>query len=439
MSTTAKLLAFAHAEHHLPAAVAADCERLLADTLAVGAAGATAPAARIQLAALRDSGALRPGGACRLIGAAERADAASAAWFNGFAIHCLEWDAVHEPAVVHALSTVTAALLAECDRRGDVESDEFLTALAVGVDIACGFGLAAPGAMRFFRPATAGLMGAALAAARLRRLPKERFADVLGLAYSQVAGTMQAHVEGSSALPFQIANAARAAITAVDCAAAGLDGPHDSLDGPFGYWSLIEAGDLAPYCGTLGNLWQISGISTKPFPSGRASHAVLGTLQRLMHEGHVTPASFERLEAHVPPLIMRLVGRPVVPEMTAGYARLTLRILVALMLRDGHIDPRTFTPEALADPALHAVAARVDILPDGSDDPNALVPQRVVVHAGGKRFDVAVPATLGSPEAPFTPRDAAAKYDLARALAAPACDERLFTSPLSYVLDQDHR
>ncbi|WP_254305779.1 MmgE/PrpD family protein [Sphingopyxis sp. BSNA05] len=77
---------------------------------------------------------------------------ASAAWFNGFAIHCLEWDAVHEPAVVHALSVVTAALLASADRLQGCDPEDFLTALAVGVDIASGLGIAATGAMQFSGP-----------------------------------------------------------------------------------------------------------------------------------------------------------------------------------------------------------------------------------------------------------------------------------------------
>ena len=109
------------------------------------------------------------------------APAPSAAFFNGFAIHCLEWDAVHEPAVVHALSVVTAALLAASDRAGGSDPDEFLTALAVGVDIASGLGLSATGPMRFFRPATAGVIGAALAVARLEGLSRDAIADVLGL------------------------------------------------------------------------------------------------------------------------------------------------------------------------------------------------------------------------------------------------------------------
>lgn len=202
MTATIDLLAFVRADHSLPPEVRAAALHLLGDTLAVGAAGATAPGADGVLAAARSWGA---GEDSRAIGTDERLPSASAAFVNGFRIHCLEWDAVHEPAVVHAMSVVTAALGASIDRMGGCDPDAALTALAVGVDIAAGLGVAATSALTFFRPATAGCIGAALAVARLEGV--EPLEDVLGLAYSSVAGTMQAHVEGSIALPLQVANA----------------------------------------------------------------------------------------------------------------------------------------------------------------------------------------------------------------------------------------
>jgi 2-methylcitrate dehydratase PrpD len=423
MSATADLLAFAGARHRLGAAVRPVAVRLLGDTLAVGAAGATAPGADAILTAARAMGV---GAAARLIGTAERLPAPGAAFVNGYRIHCLEWDAVHEPAVVHAMSVVTAALGAAIDRKGGCDPEEALVALAIGVDIASGLGIAADSGLSFFRPATAGVIGAALAVARIDGAPLEH---ALGLAYSSAAGTMQAHVEGSITLPFQIANAARAAVTASDLAKAGFTAPLDPLEGPFGYFRLIDRGDLSRYTSELGQGWRIEEISTKPFPSGRASHAALGALQGLA--GQVV----ERIELACPPLIHRLVGRPCKADMTPAYARLCLPFLAALMLTDGRIDPRRFTPEDFADPALAALAGKVALVADGNDDPNALFPQELRVTVGGVTQIIAVPHTLGSPDAPLSPDQARAKLDLARELAPTGHDPRLFTDPLAYFTD----
>lgn len=364
------------------------------------------------------------GSAARLIGTDDRLGAPAAAFVNGYRIHCLEWDAVHEPAVVHAMSVVTAALGAAIDRRGGVPRDEAILALAIGVDLACGLGIAARSAMRFFRPATAGVIGGAIAVALVDGAPLE---DALGLAYSSAAGTMQAHVEGSIALPFQIANAARAAVTASDLARSGFSGPQDPLEGDYGYFPLFDEGSLADYTRHVGSTWRIAEISTKPYPSGRASHAALGALEALK------PAAIERIELACPPLIHRLVGRPCKADMTPAYARLCLPFLCALMIADGRIDPRRFTPENFADPELAALAGKVVLLADGNSDLNALSPQALrVILSSGETVTIAIPNTLGSVEAPLSAAQQTAKLALARQLAPAGHDPRIFQDPLSY-------
>jgi 2-methylcitrate dehydratase PrpD len=261
-----------------------------------------------------------------------------------------------------------------------------------------------------------------------------RFADVMGLAYAQCAGTMQAHVEGSIALPLQIGLAARAAVSAVDLVQAGLTGPHDVIEGPFGYFRLFDEGDPAVLTAALGGRWRIGEVSTKPFPSGRASHGVLGALRELRREG-LAAAEVERIDAIVPPLVARLVGRQFNAEMTPAYARLCLQLLAALMLADGVVDPRRFTPATFADPAIAALAARVQITVDANPDPNALSPQRLVVHpSGGRTIERTIPATIGAPGAPMPPGLAAEKLALARALAPPETCPDIFTDAPGYFI-----
>jgi 2-methylcitrate dehydratase PrpD len=425
MTHTKAILDFAAAPHILPAQVWADTERLLADTLAVGAAGSSASGAGGVLAVARSFGV---GDAARVLGRDDRLPAASAAYVSAFQIHCLEWDAVHEPAVVHALSVVTAALGAAIDRRGGCDDNEALCALAVGVDIASGLGIAADSALSFFRPATAGLIGAALAVARIEGLTRAQFNDVLGLAYSHCAGTMQAHVEASIALPLQIAAAARSAVHVVDLVKHGLTGPHDALEGPFGYFALFDRGDLSRYTRQLGQVWLISEVSTKPYPSGRASHAVLGALGDVRDSGRTITA----IKAHVPPLIARLVGRPMIADMTPAYARLCLPLLCALMLRDGRIDPRRFTSETFNDPAIWVSAEQLEIILDANPDLNALSPQRIEISFGdGSIKQMRISNALGSPDTPMNAAQSTQKRDLCEVLSLNV-DRRLFDTPLVY-------
>ncbi|MEP5938426.1 MAG: MmgE/PrpD family protein [Erythrobacter sp.] len=427
---TSDLLKFASAAHVLPSDVRADAVRLLGDTLAIGAAAVDAPGEPAILSTARQFGS---GEDARLIGSDERLPAPSAAFVNGYRIHCLEWDAVHEPAVVHAMSVVTAALGAVIDRRyaqgQSCDLEEVLVALSIGVDVASGLGLSVDSAMTFFRPAICGVMGAAVAAARIDGAPID---EALGLAYSSAAGTMQAHVEGSETLPFQIANAARAAVSASDLAKAGFSAPKDPLEGPFGYYTLFESGDLARYTRDLGKVWQIAEVSTKPFPSGRASHAALGKLGELS----LDPTQIERIELACPPLIRRLVDRAYAPDMTPAWARLCMPYLAALMLTDGRIDPRRFTPADIASPDLAAIAAKVRLTDDGNQDGNALFPQALTITGtDGAVTKHPVEHTLGSPDNPLSAPQARAKIDFARELAPANADSRIFDDPLAYFTD----
>lgn len=426
MSATQDLLAFAGAAHTLSDTVRADAVRLLGDTLANGAAGVGAPGEPEILTTARQFGA---GDEARLLGTSERLPAPSAAFVNGYRVHCLEWDAVHEPAVVHAMSVVTAALAAAIDRRGAVDPEEALVALSIGVDIASGLGLSVDSAMTFFRPAVCGVMGAAVAVARIDEAPID---DALGLAYSSAAGTMQAHVEGSETLPFQIANAARAAITASDLAKAGFSGPKNPLEGPFGYYALFEKGELERYTRDLGSVWRIAEVSTKPFPSGRASHAALGKLGELS----LDPSNVATIELACPPLIRRLVDRPYSPDMTPAWARLCMPYLSALMLTDGRIDPRRFTPADIASPELADIAAKVRLTDDGNQDGNALFPQSLTITGSdGATTQHPVEHTLGSPDNPLSAEQNATKLGLARELAPDDTDPRIFDDPLAYFTD----
>ena len=57
-----------------------------------------------------------------------------------YQIHALEWDCVHEPAVVHPMATLLSALVAAAERRGvrgrPASGKELLLATVLGVEIA---------------------------------------------------------------------------------------------------------------------------------------------------------------------------------------------------------------------------------------------------------------------------------------------------------------
>lgn len=392
-----------------PEAVAAT-KTFCLDTLGVSVAGTSAPHAdEMRMTAASWGG----GQEATAIGMGNRLDAPTAAMINAFHAHSLEFDCVHELAVVHPLTTIQSAALAYAERSGGVAGRDLLTALALGVDVATSIGMAAQSGLRFFRPATAGIFGATAATGKLASLSAPQMMNALGLAYAQAAGTMQSHVEGGPALALQMGFAAAAAIRAVDLAQAGFPGPHDILEGPFGYFPLYEGTwDLEPVWAELGRVWRMTQVSHKPFPSGRATHGGLDGILQLRQAHALQPEAVEQVTLLSPPLIHELVGRPLTAIMSANYARLCFQFVGALALANGDVKIDDFSDGGLADARIHELARRIEVVIDGNPDPNALAPQVVIIRLkDGREHRMDVPHTLGSPERPLTRVQYLEKFD----------------------------
>lgn len=364
-----------HPYEALPTEAVRAAKIFLLDSLGVGVMGTKAPHVRAWLDGLADgSGA----GRGRVLAMSDRLPTPAAAAANAFLIHNSEYDCVHEQAVLHPMAVLLGSLLPTIDELGPdllIDGRTLLRAIILGVDVACHIGSAVNTGLKFFRPATAGGFGAVAALAILHQCSKEQLLDAWGLYYAQASGTMQAHREGLPLLAMQVGFCARSAVTAIHLAKHNIPGTRNTLEGPFGYLNLMEDGyDKNLLCGELGKIWRITEVAHKPFPSGRATHGVVDGLRQMMQEHELHGEDVAKLEVSVPPLTYRLVGRPVLEEMTVNYARLCGRYCLARVLKTGHLGPQDFDPQLIHDPDNVHLAKQISMLEDSNPDPNALSP-----------------------------------------------------------------
>lgn len=394
---------------HLSAEAIAATKSFILDSFGVGVAGSAGPwVAQLVETATHWGRA----GDARVWVSGTALPAPAAAMCNGYQIHNSEYDCVHEAAVVHPLAVLLAATTAFAERTGGLSGREYLTAVALGVDVGAGLGVASKSPLRFFRPATAGAFAATAAIGKLMGFDAATLAAAFSIAYSQLCGTMQAHSEGSPLLAMQIGFNARNAVIACDMAANGLTGPQNILEGPFGFYRLFEGDhELFPVLDNLGRVWRIAEVAHKPFPCGRATHGVLDGLLGLLNEHRFTAAEVERIECRVPPLTHRLVARPAGEGMTPSHARLSAPYVLACALLRARVGLDDFTPQALADPTRLALAQRIGLQADDNEDPNALVPVTIVVRlTDGTMREVLVRKVYGSPAKPMSREARLAKF-----------------------------
>lgn len=416
-------------DHLSPAAVLAT-KTFVLDSIGVGIAGSADPRAAPLADCAANWGA---GNESTVWGRGRRLPAQGAALVNAYQIHCLEFDCVHEGAIVHPMATLLSSLFAYAERRGNVPGEHFLTAVALGVDVACSLGIASRAPVKFFRPATAGAFGAVGAIGKLEGLDVESLTNAFGIVYGQICGTLQPHVEGSMLLGVQMGFNARGALTAVDLAASGFVGPHEVLEGRYGYFKLFEGDyDLAPVLADLGKVWRVTQLAHKPFPTGRLTHGAVDGLLRLKQQYGFEAADVARVTAIVPPLVKRLVGRPAVPAPAANYARLCLPFVAATALLRGNVDVPDFIGDRLTDPKVHALAQNVELVGDDNPDENAVVPQTIqVTLKDSHRYEIRLDRVIGHPDSPLSREQHLDKFRRcwtygARRLSEENCD-RLIT------------
>jgi 2-methylcitrate dehydratase PrpD len=184
--------------------------------------------------------------------------------------------------------------------------------------------------------------------------------NAFSIAYGQCCGTMQAHSEGSTLLAMQMGFNARNAVVACDLAARGFDGPKNVLEGPFGYFKLMEtSGQPMRVAQELGRRWFMTELAHKPFPSGRATHGIIEACLELRRQIACQAPAINRVTARVPPLVHHLVGRSPHEQMSINYARLCAPYLAACVLLKGSLGSEDFASQAYCDTQTQELARHV--------------------------------------------------------------------------------
>ena len=381
------------------------------DAFGVAIAGTLAPGVSETLGLLSDWGGKAES---TVLVSGQRLPAPSSAMMNSFLMHNQEFDPVHDLAVVHAFTTVLPVALAVAEAQGGVTGKELLTAVALGVDVACWIGISSRSPIAHFRPGTLGAFGAVAAAGKISGMDQATLTHAMGIVYSQISGTLQPHTEGVQVNSMQTGFNARGAVTAISLAARGIQGPAQVLEGRYGYFPLFEGEyDVEDVLANLGRVWQVERIGHKPFPSGRLTHGAAEAVLILKEHHGFTAEDVGEIEVLVPPLVYRLVGRPLgsgTPSLQ--YAKLCIPFVAAVALLRDTVFIHDFGEDGLRDPAIHELASRISVVEDLTiTDQNIMVPQTLRIRLKhGTDHQLTLDQLLGHPDRPLSRDQHLAKF-----------------------------
>lgn len=408
--------------HALPASIQQRTIDLLLDHVAVTLAGATQPWSAMMRQTVQAEG----GEAQSTVYGYDALPARAAALVNGCAAHAIEFDDTHDESLGHpgAVVMTTAVALAQAlDRSGT----ELLTAIVAGYEAQCRIGSATGRQVieaGFHPTATAGVFGAAAAAARLLQLSPDQTERAFGIALSAASGTMQFSEDPLNTMVKRLHAALPASngMLAAQLASRGFTGPSMSIEGVFGYARQFGGSTLlARMVQDLGQEWEIGRISIKLYPCCKQFHSMIDAVLACRGNKPFAPDEIESIEALGPQSMFdtHMERRPT-STMAAQYS-LPFATAVALTLDPS--DPNSFG---------HAQRNRADLLALADKVQPQIEPQLQAVYprkfAGGVRIGLkdgrklsqTVLDARSSPERPISRPEVMSKFET---LLQGICDE----------------
>lgn len=402
----------------LPEPVVAAAKRHILDVIGVGLVGAR----QAMAARAREGLHALPGasGACHVWGTDMRLAAPYAAVANGVATHVLDFDDTHTDSITHGSAVLGPTILALGEQL-DLSGAELIAAFVLGWEVTARVGLASRGTFHkrgFHTTSIAGIFGATAAAGKLLGLGADQMSHALGLTGSQVSGVSEYLSNGSSSKSFHPGWAAHAGIVAAHLARAGMTGPMTVLEGRYGLfktYGLLDESDPNRIVADLGDRWETTRISIKPYPCCHFAHGFIDCAKALRAQG-LKPDDIERLECIVPEIELPLICEPFAEKLRPDSpyaAKFSLPFLVAAALTDGSIGHETFTPDNIRRGDLLDLAARVSYRVAAPDEttfpkyfPGWIRGRAVRGDALEQRLDI----NYGNPDNPMTAADIEQKF-----------------------------
>ncbi len=345
--------------------------------------------------------------------------AANAAFANAMLCHGLDFDDTHSESIAHISVVVSPTAVAVGEAQG-ASGREALAAIVGGNEVVTRIGMAASGAFhaRGFHPtAICGIFGATTVAARLGGASTEATVSALGIAGSFAGGLFAYLDDATPTKPMHPAWASHGGILAVRLATLGAEGPPGVLEGRFGvYHAFVGAAkgevDIDAQLSDLGSRWETPRIAYKPYPACHFIHGSLGATASLL--GQVEPEEIEDILVWVPAAGVPLVLEPAATKLAprSEYeAKFSLQYSTAAMLVHGQVGVRSYSDEAIADPRVLALAAKVRHEAREYDSYPAAFPGGVRIRTtDGRTLEADLPYQRGGPENPMTPDEVRAKF-----------------------------
>ncbi|MFH1087337.1 MAG: MmgE/PrpD family protein [Chloroflexota bacterium] len=395
----------------LPDEVVARAKQLLLDTVGViVAASSQAPEHRAIVDLVIEEGGKEESS---IIAYGNRVPCYMAAFANGAMAHCLDYDDNAFNAV-HVGTAVVPATLASAERAGKVSGKELLCAIVVGSELQCRLALSVLAGtnraclQKWFLTPLFGVLSAAATSGKILGLGRDQLANALGIACNQAAGIKEMGV-GGTLRAFYAAFPGKAGMLSSLLAARGVTTSENSLEGTAGLMAGYFNGqyDRELLTGKLGAEFKCLGIGFKPWPACGSTHVFVESALHLTEQHDIAAEDVEAVKVYTSAYINWKLCQPLEMRRRPPHsiaAKYSIPFTVATAIAKRAVNVGSFTPEALSDARVLAVAEKV--VPEVHSDAG-----RVEIKLrNGKTYSNKVEYSLGSAGKPLSSEHIESKF-----------------------------
>ena len=226
------------------------------------------------------------------------------------------------------------------------------------------------------------------------------------------AGLQQAFRAEAMSKPLHAGRAAEGGVLAARMAKAGLTGALDILDGAAGFGAAMSRDvDWNAAIAGLGSDWTIQRTSQKNHAACGHVHAAVDAVREILTENNLTAKVIRRIEAGSYQKSLEICGNP--DPKTAFEAKFSLPYCLGAVAVTGAVRLAAFSPEALANPDIREIAAKVEHMIDPECD--AAFPRRrsakvTIETTDGQYFSHYARTRKGDPDLPLGDAELEAKF-----------------------------
>jgi len=329
--------------------------------------------------------------------------AENAALVNGVMARALDFCDAVEPGL-HIGSSVVPAALAAAELSDSCSGRTFLTALALGTEVAARLNLTEAAYDGFDPTGVCAVFAAAAAAAKILQLDPAQTWNALALAFNKSGGSFQSNIDGSLAVRVIQGWVAQSGVSCARLARAGITGPKRFLEGVYGYFHLFGKDLLNPEAAVtgLGEKFKLQNLMFKKFPSCGGTLGSTEVILGLIAENRLEPEMIDHIDVTVPPYIHKLVGHEFqIGDNPRVNAQFSIQYCVANALIRKGSKLQHFEESSVRDPEILPLARKVRVISDPAMDArgHTALDMQVFTTAGDtylKKMDIA-PGFPGNP------------------------------------------